>query len=218
MDFKTVKLYKVLVDGKSCHGGNMTYSLPKGKKPGKWHKHTGKLSICKSGFHLTWNPAHWWKKDAECYEVEAKVFGECTEDDCKVVVGEVRLIKKLTEKDLEQFQIFYSGKHEVKSGKAIACSTSQVTAWNSSQVTAYNESLVTAYNSSQVTAYGNSQVTANGNSRVTACDSSKVTAYDSSQVTCRYGLPSIKLESDNSIFLDYRTIPVGIITRYSKLQ
>lgn len=36
------KLYKILVDGKSCHGGDLVWSLPKGKKKGDWHTVDGK--------------------------------------------------------------------------------------------------------------------------------------------------------------------------------
>ena len=33
---ETPVLYKVLVDGRSCHGGNADWFLPQGKRPGKW--------------------------------------------------------------------------------------------------------------------------------------------------------------------------------------
>ncbi|MBK9272828.1 MAG: hypothetical protein IPM48_14680 [Saprospiraceae bacterium] len=54
------KLYKILVDGRSCHGGDLKWSLPtkKGNKwiPGEWHEVKGDLKICERGLHLTKKP------------------------------------------------------------------------------------------------------------------------------------------------------------------
>lgn len=78
---KKPKLYKVLVNGKSCHGGNMTWDLPKqikGKwKPGKWHSYLGNLEICASGLHLTSDYSQWIKHGCEVYEAEGN--GDCTD-------------------------------------------------------------------------------------------------------------------------------------------
>lgn len=92
------KYYKVLVNGKSCHGGTLTWSLPTDDQPGEWHEQAGKIVICESGLHVTTNPVHWWKDGCTVYEVE--VDGEiggldnerCVEK-CKVVVPKVRLIR-----------------------------------------------------------------------------------------------------------------------------
>src|SRR3989338_8109262 len=54
------KLYKVLVDGRSCNGGNMEWSLPSVKGPGKWHQFDGQIEICRSGLHLTTAPYQSW--------------------------------------------------------------------------------------------------------------------------------------------------------------
>jgi len=88
------KLYKILVDSKSCHGGDLTWSLPKkdGKKwiPGDWHK-VDTVKICNSGLHLTDKPYTWYKWGCSCYEAEVK--GEPIWEDNKCVVGEARLLK-----------------------------------------------------------------------------------------------------------------------------
>src|SRR4051812_5444752 len=86
------KLYKVLVNGKSCHGGDMEWSLPN-KKPGEWHHYEGDIKICNTGFHLTKKPFKWYKVGCECYEAEAKDIVEWEDDKC--VARSVRLLKKV---------------------------------------------------------------------------------------------------------------------------
>jgi len=87
------KLYKILVDGKSCHGGDMVWSLPKGTKPGEWMTCEGELKICSRGIHLTKEPFRWYKANCELYEAEAKDIQEWENDKC--VCRSARLIKKL---------------------------------------------------------------------------------------------------------------------------
>jgi hypothetical protein len=86
------KLYKILVDGKSCHGGKLKWSLPKGK-PGKWHTVKGELKICEKGLHLTTKPFNWYKWGCTCYEAEAKDILSWEDDKC--VAGSVRLLKEV---------------------------------------------------------------------------------------------------------------------------
>ena len=89
------KLYKVLVDGRSCHGGNMVWSLPKGRRAGRWHAHDGDLVPCSSGLHLKKDYVKWLKAGCESYEAEAD--GEIVErDDDKVVCKRVRLLRRVT--------------------------------------------------------------------------------------------------------------------------
>ena len=172
--------YKVLLDGKSFHGGEFEWSLPKNGKPGKWHSVVGDLRMCLHGFHLTDNPQKWWNRDAKCYEVEYKDALQPNED--KICVRKVRLVKELTHDDLAKLQIFYSGEHVVTEGTALAYNSSTVKAYGSSTVKACDSSSVKAYGSSTVTAYNSSTVEAHIASTVTACDSSTVTAYNSSTV------------------------------------
>jgi hypothetical protein len=86
-----MKLYKILVDGKSCNGGNLKWSLPKDGKPGKWHKVKGDLKICEKGLHLTNKPYNWYSWGCTCFEAEAKGIKEWKDDKC--VCREVRLLK-----------------------------------------------------------------------------------------------------------------------------
>jgi hypothetical protein len=87
-------LYKVLVDGKSCHGGTMTWSLPSGGKPGDWHE-VDRVDMCKSGLHLTSVPEAWWKDGAKLFETEAEgVIGNPS--DTKVAAKRVRLVREVS--------------------------------------------------------------------------------------------------------------------------
>ena len=89
----TKKLYKILIEGKSCHGGNMIWSLPKNGKPGAWHEVKGDLKICEKGIHLTTKPFNWYKWGCTCYEAEAQDIITWEKDKC--VARKVRLIKEV---------------------------------------------------------------------------------------------------------------------------
>ena len=89
-----MKLYKVLKNGSSCHGGNLTWSLPADGKPGAWHEETS-VELCKRGLHLTSYPETWWVSGCQVYEAEAEgpVEGEGT---TKVVCKRARLIRQVS--------------------------------------------------------------------------------------------------------------------------
>jgi len=176
----TSKLYKVLVDGQSSHGGNLTWKLPKGRKPGAWHEVEDEVRMCSNGLHLTTDPAVWWKPDCKIYEVEAEGVVADASDKC--AAKRVRLLKELSAKELESLRIFSSGSHEVKAGVTIAYGSAQVKAYGSTQVRAYDSAQVKAYGSTQVEACGSAQVEAYGSAQVEAYYSAQVRAYDSTQV------------------------------------
>lgn len=88
------KYYKVLVNGKSCHGGNLVWSLPTEAAPGEWHSVNGKIVLCENGLHVTTNPTHWWKDGCIVYEVEIDgEIGGRIDHKCKLVVPKVRLLR-----------------------------------------------------------------------------------------------------------------------------
>lgn len=86
--------YKVLVDGRSCHGGNMTYPQIGEKTPT-----IDGVRVCLRGYHLTSDPIRWWAPRAHspgltssCYpcadsrratipagRVDAERYAECGE-------------------------------------------------------------------------------------------------------------------------------------------
>ena len=90
--------YKVLVDGKSCHGGDMEWSLPARDEsgnwtPGKWHTVKGDLEICDRGLHVTTDITKWLKPGCSAYRCAVKGIGSRRADKC--VVRSVRLIEKI---------------------------------------------------------------------------------------------------------------------------
>lgn len=87
--------YKVLVGGKSCHGGNLQWSLPKGKRLGKWHDIAGALAPCRNGLHVTRDPKLWWVNNAEVYAVAIK--GERIDSNDKSCVRHARLLRRLSD-------------------------------------------------------------------------------------------------------------------------
>lgn len=90
------KLYKVLVNGRSCHGGDLAWSLPDGDTPGEWHRVEGDLEMCRRGLHLTDAPyANWYKWGAAVYEAEAEGVVEWDGDKC--VCRAARLLRECEE-------------------------------------------------------------------------------------------------------------------------
>ena len=170
------KLYKILVGGRSCHGGDLTWSLPVEGKPGAWHE-VETVEICQSGLHLTDDPASWWKPGCQIFEAEAEgVEGDVSAGDRKVVAKRARLLREVTSaEELSSLRIWSAGEHEVSGGdKAIALGSSRVMAYGSSTVTARDSSHVEASNYSRVMAYDSSTVWAYDSSHVEACGSSTV--------------------------------------------
>ena len=86
------RFYKVLFKGKSCNGGNFSWSLPTAGNPGKWHKVTGDVRMCINGFHLTKTPFKWFFWGGDIYEAEGK--GMSIEDGNKAVFRYARLLRK----------------------------------------------------------------------------------------------------------------------------
>lgn len=121
-----VNQYKILVDGKACHGGKFTYDLPKptpvpGWIPGRWHVlEGGSPELCVRGFHTTSQPALWWKQDAVCYLTETE--GVTGSEGDKQVCSRIRLLRPLTEKELNRLGVFTQEKHQVEGMKRVAVS------------------------------------------------------------------------------------------------
>ena len=94
-----MKLYKVLVDGHSCHGGSMEWSLPtknpetRKYRPGAWQHVGGSLFMCSRGLHLTTKPENWLKVGCRIFRAQADAEPTRWDDD-KCVVGGARLDRK----------------------------------------------------------------------------------------------------------------------------
>src|SRR5579859_4989977 len=125
------KLFKVLTDGKSCHGGTATWKLPKGDKPGAWMPSiAGSLKSCEIGYHLTTDPARWWIGGATLYEAEYD--GETVGDGSdKIAARKARLLREVPWSD---GQVFTEGQHRVSRGVSRASGSASVEASGSASV------------------------------------------------------------------------------------
>lgn len=141
--------YKVLLHGRSCHGGDYEYALPMQREDGTWEpgewmpEIKGPLALCASGYHLTREPARWWLEGAECYvaEWDGEHVGDGDGGD-KIAVRRCRLLRRLTAAELAQMRVFLEGSHEVSDGYAWASDSAQVRAYGSAQVEASDSALV----------------------------------------------------------------------------
>ena len=86
-----VALFKVLVKGCPCYGGDGKYP-----KLGVWTPPV-KPRVCKSGYHLTADPLRWWRPDADLYLAEGRGRLDGRGDD-KAAFQQVRLLRKVTPK------------------------------------------------------------------------------------------------------------------------
>jgi hypothetical protein len=91
------RLYKVLVDGKSCHGGSMEWPLPvrvSGKRtfrPGAWKSVDGRIEMCRRGLHLTKDPSRWLKVGCRIFRAQTSDPPTLWQED-KCCVAAVRLL------------------------------------------------------------------------------------------------------------------------------
>ena len=93
------KLYKIIKNNASCHGGNFDWTpyLPKNGKKGKWTPRIKDISECSKGYHITEHWNMWYKDGCKIYECEAKGILEkdAVGVNEKVVCESVRLIKEV---------------------------------------------------------------------------------------------------------------------------
>ena len=99
---ETMKGYKALSkEGKAIYGNSMGYRL------NKWYKMRSNIKIkpCKRGYHFFNNirdiVALFYGGGYDIYEIEAK--GDIIKDDTKYVCSEIKLIRKLTEKEINKY-------------------------------------------------------------------------------------------------------------------
>lgn len=92
--------YKVLVDGRAAHGGDLAWSLPRedgagGWEPGEWHRVEPPIVVCERGLHLTTDPMQWPKVGMAVYAAEGRGASQ-TEGD-KTAFAEARLLRPAPE-------------------------------------------------------------------------------------------------------------------------
>ena len=207
-----MKYYKVLMGDQSCHGGSLTWPLPKDGQPGEWVKFEGELDPCCSGIHLTSDPAKWYdQKGLSVYEAEFDGDHETCSDD-KIVCRNVRLMRLLSPDELANVNIFLTGSHEIKQGNGVAYGSATVRAYGSATVRAYgsatvrasDSATVEAYDSATVRAYDSATVEAYGSATVEASDSATVEAYGSATVNsyhaAKVSLSHLSIQIDRSAY------------------
>ena len=89
-----VALFKVLVDGKPCHGGDGAFEYPAAGKP---TPEVDAPRCCDSGYHLTSDPLRWWKPKAQLWL--ATVPDECEmngDGSDKAAFSQVILLERVT--------------------------------------------------------------------------------------------------------------------------
>ena len=91
---KPVKYYKVLGKGGiACNGGNGKWSLPMGKKPGRWMPKIDNIVPCQRGYHLCRAEDLICWLNEEIYEAEGR--GKSIRHENKDVFEQARLIRKI---------------------------------------------------------------------------------------------------------------------------
>ena len=85
-----VALFKVLVGGRSCHGGDLVYPAA-----GEWTDAVAGPRCCAAGYHLTSDPLRWWLPMAELWlaEGEGPLAGDGSD---KAAFARVRLVERVT--------------------------------------------------------------------------------------------------------------------------
>ena len=96
----TPMLFKVLVDGTSCRGGNYKYP-----PPGEWTPTISDLSLCNTGYHVTSDPLRWWCQRAELWSVEVDGDLSVNDKQDKACVSRLRLVERIT-KDVPWLALF----------------------------------------------------------------------------------------------------------------
>jgi hypothetical protein len=213
---KGAKLYKVVgPGGKSIHGGDWDWSLPKGVTPGEWAVCPKQPLCCVRGFHLTTDPYSWWRGEgcrlfiAEVdwslpFSMEDNLLDVTTRDH-KIAVQKCRLVRELTDAECARLGVLSSwhnnmdwadtsaslvkmsgGKLEAHNMEAyVQVSQTAAVRTSSRRVIAFDFATVYASYTANVVANGNAVVYATGISTVTANAQSTVFADDNATVIVR---------------------------------
>jgi phage gp45-like len=180
------ELFKVLRDGRSCHGGSLTWPLPSQNEdgswtPGEWVEVSGPLSMCSNGLHLTTNPREWYVEAAQVYAAEYD--GEIVRDDGsdKVCVRRARLLSEVAWSD---HGVYHEGHHDLYgNAQATLYGNAQARLYGNAQATLYGNAQARLYDNAQATLYGNAQATLSGNAQATLSGNAQATLSGNAQAT-----------------------------------
>lgn len=197
--------YKVLLDGKACHGGDLEYSLPVQQpdgswQPGEWHTMSdSELVMCKSGFHVTTAVGlhKWWKAGADVYLAE--LGDHRLADGEKVASSAIRLMKRLSADDLRQHNILIEGMAVViQDDHWIVDRSAGLKAYGTAKVRAMGKSKVWAHDDANIQASDDSTITATGRSQVCASDQAKVTLHSHAKASC-FGNSTVRANEQSRV-------------------
>jgi hypothetical protein len=134
------KFYKVLVDGRSCHGGNLAVVAAEGRASrvtGTASPTTCRFASALRGFHLTDAPTHWYvPTGCQIFEVEPEGIAAEEKGDRKVVARGARLIRQVTDAvELAALGIYLEGEHTIRAttDKVVVAGLARVTAYGSAR-------------------------------------------------------------------------------------
>ncbi len=194
-------LFKILVDGKSAHGGDLVWSLPTDNgdgthAPGDWHRVEGTIQACKRGLHFTREPERWLKVGCAAYEAEGRGDADAVGD--KTAYAEGRLLRPAAEaipaywRAAEAFV-----RDEIPAVPWFRPDGNPDPAWNlflaplgaahgAAYDAAYGASYDAACDAARVAAYDAAYGAARGAARVAAYDAAYGAAYDAARVAALF--------------------------------
>jgi len=185
-------LYKVLVGGKSCHGGNAAWPLPQGDAPGDWmvaRKPDGSeataadLAPCRIGLHLTDDPVRWWTPGCTVYLAEADgVIGAPADDPArKVVALRARLLRGATAAELSDLRIWLEGGHEARDRPCVLHGSASAVLHGSASANLHDSASATLYGSARANLHGSASAVLYGSASAVLHDSASAVLYGSAR-------------------------------------
>lgn len=189
--------------------------------PGEWQCHNDQdrySSVRRHGFRVTHIPAFWWRENSACYEVEfEELLSKFTESS---LYSKVRLLRKLTEQELAQYQILIGGEHTIRSGEVAVDGMAKVTLLGNAKAKIYSAQYIEAHDCSQVDMLQPIRgltVNAYGQSVVDVCQPCFVIAKDNVTVELNgYGEFTVSLDGKSQ--LSKRMRKLLRINAYNKAQ
>ncbi len=184
--------------------GNDKLSLPQQNTDGTWvagqwqskEDYEKRSTTTRFGFWVTHEPAVHWRENSECYEVECE--GPLRQAHRAFWSNKVRLLRKLTEKELVKYQVLSSGTHTIKDGDVVVTGSANVILYGKAKAEAYSatgrieahdrvEVRLNKGSRATVSAYGHSQVTADTRCVVIAYDEATTHVHGYGKFTVSLG-------------------------------
>ena len=198
-------LFKILKDGRSCHGGELAWELPTQQTdgswvPAEWREIAGPLSLCSHGFHLTTAPNKWWLDGVTAWIAESD--GESISSEEKSCHRRVRLMRPASEKELADHGVFPFGMHRLSSGHS--------TLSGDATATLCGHASAKLYGNATATLFDDASATLSGDATATLCD--HATATLSGNATANDYTGRQQVVEGFAVLVDRTAAPPKIIT------